>query len=410
MPSSAVKALKFAVLLVFICACWAAQGPATRPVAPPAEDSDTAQLVADTQHAIDQWRDLPLLAPCSINQVVHFSECQGILVAEWPILHSSSSQQAVSGADGHRPNLPAASDDPVQGRISLTDLPGHAVVRCVVGHPPVSLIAPMFEYYEMIMPEGECRHLQVLNSATHLTVVQDMENARTHRLQTISLIENLDPNATDVITLRVQTLQDNQPSENTVVSAPTLSTLRRQYPYEFEKYLRPLFHEFRQDDSVFAVEDRVGWQIMSAEWHAPADMQSRIDPLLAELNSSSYSQRQAGQQALEKMGEPAALYLRSADRSKWSAEQKSRVNKLLSDFFPLGEEQAAQLGRDVNFLLDCLASDDPALRAATIEHLQRLTGTKIQVDLDEPPLQRLSAITRLRHQLLPQSAARDASN
>jgi hypothetical protein len=129
--------------------------------------------------------------------------------------------------------------------------------------------------------------------------------------------------------------------------------------------------------------------------------------LLAQLNSPNYTQRHQAQQALANLGEPAALYLRTADRTGWTAEQKSRINKFLSDFFPLSDDQVAQLGSDVNFLLDCLASDDPALRTATIQHLQKLTGRNIEIDLDQPMLQRLTAITRLRRELIPQSTTRD---
>ncbi len=416
MPSPAAKAIQFLIVMglvcpylacpCLVCLCHAAQPPATTQSS---EESDVADLVNETQHIYAQWQELPLLNPCSINQVVRFNECQGLLVTDWPILSSSAVQQElkVLAPNANQAHPVANAGESIRGRIPLTDLPGRSILGCFFGRHST---APMFDYYDLKMPQAVRRHLQVLSGPLHLQVVQDLENARSGRTETISLIQNLETNDSDPITLRVQARSGDQPTQDVVVSAPTLPELRRKHPYEFEKYLRPLFQQFRQDQSVFAVEDRVAWQVMAAQWRRPADIAAQIDPLISQLNSPVYSQRQQAQLSLEKLGEPAALYLHTADHSQWTAEQKSRVNELLSQFFPLNPQQADQLGRDVNFLLDCLASDDPILRAATIDHLEYLLGHKIDVNLDQPPLQRLGAITLLRRQLMPKSPKDDLEN
>src|SRR5208282_3636414 len=107
--------------------------------------------------------------PCSINQVVRFSENQGFLVADWPILTSSSVRHSAPGDAPH----PLQITDSFAGRIPLTDLPGHAKIWCIVGHGPVPIIAPTFEYWELRMPQAVRLHLQVLSGPTHLQVVQD---------------------------------------------------------------------------------------------------------------------------------------------------------------------------------------------------------------------------------------------
>jgi len=191
--------------------------------------------------------------------------------------------------------------------------------------------------------------------------------------------------------------------------AATLPDLRRDHPYEFEKYLRPLFRQFGQDEAIFAVEDKIGWQVMDDDWRPPPDLAARLKSLVAQLNSNEFARRQSAQDSLRRIGEPAALMLRSADRRDWTPEQNSRVNKLLAEFFPLSDDQAEKLGQDVNFLLDCLTSDDPALRAATLVHLDRLLGKKIECNLDQSPADRLTAVGALRRQLIPQATTRDSS-
>jgi hypothetical protein len=386
----APKSLKIAVLLAVVCAGGGAAAPEASPVTRPttSPQSDAAQLIAATERAIAQWDAFPQLPACPINQVVRFSEEQGILTADWPILHNG----------------------PLQARVSLTDLPGHAVIKCIVSRR-LGIFSPMFEYYELSRPAAVCRHLQIVNNVTHLQIVQDIESVDhgIDRYEAISLIESLDRTDSPPVTLRVQVIQGTQPEFSLAVSAATLPDLRRQHPYEFEKYLRPVFRQFRQDEAIFAVEDRIAWQVMYDEWRPPPNLAARLKSLIAQLNSNEFAQRQSAQESLRRIGEPAALMLRSADRRDWTAEQNSRVNKFLAEFFPLSDDQAKKLGQDVNFLLDCLTSDDPALRAATLAHLERLFGRKIECNLDQSPADRLAAVGALRRQLIPRATTRDSS-
>ncbi len=352
--------------------------------------SDDEDVVADTNRAVAQWRQYPLLPMRSISQVVHFSEVGGLLAADWPILESG----------------------PANGRVPLSDLPGDAIILSHSVPRQRSPVWPMFEYYEVTGSNPVARHLQVLNTPVQLQVVQDIQQRiqSIPELTTISLIETLDATDVEPVTLRVQKIRGAQSVLSEAISAPTLPALRREHPREFEKYLRPLFREFHQDQAVFGVEGQVAWQVMADVWQSPPDLAGKIAPLIAQLDAVEYSERARAQAALRKMGEPAALYLASADRRNWSAEQRARTDKLLAEFFPLSSQQANALGMDVNFLLDCLESDDADLRAATLKHLNRALGRDVQLNLDEPAAQRSEAIARLRRQLAASAATRDSNN
>ncbi len=373
-------------LIGLVCAGLRADVGATQPSGNPpvAATFRGEDVVADTNQAVAQWRRFPLLPKRSISQVVHFSEISGLLSADWPILESG----------------------PVNARVPLSDLPGDAIVLSHSIPRQHSPIWPIFEYYEVLGPIPVGRHLMVTNTPMQLQVVQDITAG--DGLTTISLIETLDAADVEPVTLRVQKIGDTGPASSLVISAATLPALRREHPREFEQYLRPLFRQFHQDQAVFGVEEQVAWQAMADVWQPPADLSSRLAPLMAQLDASEYSQREKAQAALRQIGEPAALFLMSADRRNWSAEQKVRTDKLLAEFFPLTPQQAKALGMDVNFLLDCLASDDADLRVATLKHLDRALGRDIQLNLDAPPAERFAAIAQLRKQLSASATTRDS--
>lgn len=369
------KRLEIVVLLGLACACGRSPAATTMPTTAP---SPAPRLPTD------DWASLPDLATRPITQVIHFYESQGLLAADWPML----------------------ADGPVQGRFTLTEMPGLARIQCAMGRGPVVFPAPMFEYYDFSQPDRICRHLQVLSIPSRLTVVQDWEKDDETFLKTVSLIENItDP---EPITLRVQVIQDGRPELNLAISGATLPQLRRRYPFEFEQYLRPMFRQFRQEAAVFSVEDRIAWQVMAADWIAPPDLQARVQPLVDQLNSADYSQREQAQESLRQIGEPAALFLHFAVRKNWTAEQSARIHKFLAEFFVLTVDQTNNLSVNIDFLLDCLASDDLSLQAATLKHLDRVLKTKIEYKLNQPPEDRFKAVEQLRRQLTDTQAAPDA--
>jgi hypothetical protein len=351
-------------------------------LANPPATSPSTKPHADAENPTAQWQVMPKLPSRPINKVVHFTESNGVLTADWPILASG----------------------PVDGRFSLTDLPGEARIQCFTGRRMAVAPAPMFEYYDLSQP-GVCRHLQVLNPQSGLQVVQDYETDA--RYESVSLIENL--NDSEPVTLRVQILDGGQQSVGLAFPAHTLAELRQDYPNEFEKYLRPMFRQFHQEGTVFAVEDKIAWQVMAEDWQPPADLAGRVKPLVQQLDAPDFSQRQQAQDTLHELGQPAALFLHAQPSNSWSSEQKARVHKFLAEYFVLTEAQATKLGADVDFLLDCLASDDADLRSATLRHLEHLLGRKIEYKLDEPPADRMTAIEQLRRQLTIQPSTREAA-
>jgi hypothetical protein len=370
MLPSAARYLKIAILIVLACA---AKGLARTTTAPDSDNDPTA-FIAESRKAIEPWKKMPLLPASSIKDVVRFSEDQGLLIADWPILRSG----------------------PVSGRIPITDLPGEAIIVCHNTQRFPTVLNPMFEYWDLTQPDFIARHLQIVNLVSHLEVVQESESI--HGMESVSLLENIGQTDDAPITFRVQILQEGSPQVNLVFSAATLDILRHEHPNEYEQYLRPMFRQFHQEKSVFWMDDRIDWQVLADEWHPAPDLRARVSAVIAQLNSADFAQRQQAQKALHDLGEPAALLLHASDGTRWTPEQTARIDRFLAEYFVLTDENAKKLGRDVNFLLDCLANDDPDLRAAALSRLGSVLGREIEYNLDEPPAKRNLAIEQLRRQ------------
>ncbi len=369
-------AKRFLKIAFLIAIAFATGGAATTTTAPD-PDNDPAAFIASSRKALDPWQKLPLLPARPITDVVRFTEDQGLLVADWPMLRSG----------------------PVSGRIPITDLPGQAIIECHNTAKFPTALYPMFEYYDLTQPDFVCRHLQIINSSDHLEVVQDSQSIR--RFQSVSLLENIGQNGDPPITLRVQLLANFNQAVSLVFSAPTLDILRHEHPNEFEIYLRPMFRQFHQEQTVFWMDDRIDWQVLADDFQPPSGLAARVSTVIAQLNSADFAQRQQAQKALRSLGEPAALFLHAADRRDWTPEQTARIDKFLAEYFVLGDDPAKKMGRDVNFLLDCLANDDPDIRAAALTRLDRVLGRKIEYKLDQPPADRTLAIEQLRRQWAP---------
>jgi len=368
MVAPAVKHLKIAVLIALACIGAGATTTAPDP------DHDPAAFIAESQKALEPWKKMPILPACGIADVVRFTEDQGLLIADWPILRSG----------------------PVSGRIPITDLPGQAIIECHNLRKYPTVLNPMFEYWDLTEPDFVARHLQVVNLVSHLEVVQDSESI--HGMESVSLLENIGLTDDPPITFRVQILQESKQQLNLVFSASTLDILRHEHPNEFEHYLRPMFRQFHQEKSVFWMDDRIDWQVLADAWKPPAGLSARVSAVIAQFNSADFAQRQQAQKALHDIGEPAALFLHASDRASWSPEQTARIGQFLAGYFTLTDQQAKALGKDVNFLLDCLANDDPDLRAAALIRLDSVLGRKIEYKLDLPPAERNLAIEQLRRQ------------
>jgi len=374
------------VLACGLCAtCPADDLPAARPQQPQSPPKTLAELKKESEDTFTaQWRGLPVLNPAPLAQLVRFNDDHDRLLMD----------SALPVANG------------VQYVIDLTDISAKAIFRITPTHGFKFIY---FDSWDFSDPALIDRHLQVLSAPNNLQVVYGFEyldKAKVHWSQEAT-IQQFSPPQTDQIVLRVQV----DPESGTAapykieISSPNFIALRSEHPVEFEKYVRPAFEALRQDPIVLGVDPRLAWQVLGDTAKPSGDIAAKVSAILSQFNSDDFSTRAAAEKQLQALGEPAALYLLSTDRSKLAPEQRARCDKFLAAYRPLTDEQARDFRTNVNFLLDCLYSDDAAERTAALDHLNRAVRTNVSFDVNAPSAQRIAAIAQLRKQLSPPAAA-----
>ena len=74
------------------------------------------------------------------------------------------------------------------------------------------------------------------------------------------------------------------------------------------------------------------------------------------------------------------------------------IDVLLKKHQPLPREEADRLGRDVNFLVDCLYAAEPDVKQAAIDRLGKVAGhaVDLKVDPSAPPEAWSAAVEKVR--------------
>jgi hypothetical protein len=285
-----------------------------------------------------------------------------------------------------------------QTRVRIADFPGKTdvvnlkdrgtiTVRHEISVPPSTMMIYMFSS---------------LPGSVRLTV--DSENAREQK--SVQYIQNgmndgSDPEETPVkLFISVNDLTSNEKTVNLKLLANDIADLRRKYPRETATYFQPMLAALSQDDIVFAVDHRTAWQVLSASLPIDHAIEEKVTTLVKQLDADEYAARESAGESLEKLGEPAALVVMRMTRAGLSSEQNSRLDAFLAPYKPLKDEDAKKYAKDVTFLLDCLYTDDPAVRRIALHQIEELTGRPSDLKIDASPTQWKAMVRQLRKSLL----------
>lgn len=184
------------------------------------------------------------------------------------------------------------------------------------------------------------------------------------------------------------------------LEAPDFFSFIREYPGQTEQYLRPMFRELGQE-AVFAPDTMVAWQVFGDLWKPEPLFAREVQALLPGLDAADYHDRDAAQLRLEHLGRDGAGVLLHIDRNHLTPEQNARVDCALGSYSRLTIKEAARLGADPGFLLDCLYSDSLDLRTAAYNRLRTMLGPGWQFDVNADADTRAAGVRALRAQLVP---------
>jgi len=182
------------------------------------------------------------------------------------------------------------------------------------------------------------------------------------------------------------------------IAEPDFMTLRRKHPREVDQYLRPMMRELKLE-SLFSVDTMTAWQVFSDEWKGNKEVAEQLKKLLPDLEVDAYPQREAARQSMKKLGPEAALVIYRMDRRSLTPEQNSQLDALLSAHSFLSRPEAQRLLTDVDFLLDCMYSDDADVRSTAAKHLQQTIKREVAFDPKDDYDMRVTRVETLRSEL-----------
>ncbi len=340
--------------------------------------------LTDRQRVLADWKDLPTLPQQSIRNVLTLKLVEGRLQVE----------SGLAGKSG------------VNARVPLSDLKGDAAIMIGAAAPGMGkgVVFIQFQNWDFSDPTLIEDHLQVQCIGGRISLNHDTEFFNHSETVTLQLDNELTPAginpAAPGATLRIQGIGGNgEPQKNEYYSAPSLEQLRKQHPEDYDRYVRPIFRALKQESVIGEVDDKTAWQVLSDGWTTDPALAAKVNEVVGQLNAEDYAARAQANKKLVEMGEPAALYLMSAEIPSLSAEQKGRIDQFLVAYRPLNDEQVKSFRKNVDFLIDCLTSDDETVRTLALGHLSAAVGHPVDFDVKAPAASRAAAIDKLREQL-----------
>jgi hypothetical protein len=187
------------------------------------------------------------------------------------------------------------------------------------------------------------------------------------------------------------------------LSAPTFDELRRRYPRQTRQFIVPILRDLQQA-AVLAPDERIATQVFQAKSKPELDLVKKIEQVLAKFESDDFHERERAADDLATLGQPAAMALSQMDRKGWSLDRSSGVDSFLAKFKALPEEEIVRLQSDPVFLLDCLYSENTAVRTGAGALLSKMTG--IQLDANSKGLERDQMVERISEKLFPAPATK----
>lgn len=182
------------------------------------------------------------------------------------------------------------------------------------------------------------------------------------------------------------------------LKAASLIELCEDHPAEVRRILRPLLAAIADGHDPLCPR---GGDIYRAFEQIPADPQvsAQLPAIVKAFDALDPAVRESASAELEALGRAGVLAAVRFDRTDLSPEQRSRLDNFVAGHTLRRSDgrlrDADDLRRNKNFLVDCLADDEPAVRAAALAALRERTGRRIEFDLDAPPAQRRAAVAEL---------------
>ncbi len=297
------------------------------------------------------------------------------------------------------------TDDQV--RLKIADFAG----KTVVVYKPDGVLLTIRHEFSVPPSTTVIYSMSAILNNVNLSV--DSED--TKELRSIQFIQNVNRDNPDTsepavkLYVSVSDMESNKKSVDLKLSADTVVQLRRKYPRETAVYFQPMLAALRQEEVVFSVEHRVAWQVLQSHFKTDELTADKLKRLVKDFDAEDYATRESASEALDQLGEPAALIASKMTRSGLTSEQNSRLETFLAPYKPLNETEAKKCATDEWFLLDCLYTDNRAIRDAALKQLAAVFKRPIDLKSDASPAAWRAGLRELRKQFIAITPSKPAT-
>lgn len=355
-----------------------ASAPAPAPAAAPANRAavlngiaQPANNILDNQlrSALDQRRmyeGLPITSACTLENLVKISLADGVLRAEMVPMDLPEGQSRIK----------------VEGSSSLWLVRSTANAAFPMGR---YLNLSQFDF-DQIAPDGRPWHRFLNCSDSYLTLnALGVGYTLTYHQYEGNVI------------LSGMRFENGRYRQFLRAQSTSLLRLQAEHPEEVRQYLEPLLRRWTAEDLLRPGATDVYGTFQDL---APSgDATARLAALLPMMDSDLFADRDNASKELAKLGHPGIQAALRLDRRLLSFEQAERIDAALDRqrHRTLDDPKAAR--SDINFLLDCLEDDDPAVRASAKRDLEKLLRHPVAFDPACSPADRTTAADALRKAL-----------
>ncbi|HEX8339705.1 MAG TPA: hypothetical protein VF624_02235 [Tepidisphaeraceae bacterium] len=284
-------------------------------------------------------------------------------------------------------------------RVDVTDWPGY--VQCTVGE--AQSLAMFLKHIDTRDPKVIASYTHVSTSVDYLQISRDTESAA--GMTTIELIQarqHADENDFPIrLTVR-QTFDevDKAPVERKF-AAENFATLRQRHARELRTYLLPVLRDLGAAELINSSTPALAWQVLGDAIPVDPKLDATLKALTVRLGAADFNARVTAEDELANLGPDAAAALRRQDLSALPPDPATTLRLFRQRHEPVPPARAAELTKDVHFLLDSLLHDDARLRTAAAAQLSAVMGTAVDFPAALSPADRAQRVEALRDRFIP---------
>ncbi|MEZ0266065.1 MAG: hypothetical protein ACAI43_15155 [Phycisphaerae bacterium] len=186
------------------------------------------------------------------------------------------------------------------------------------------------------------------------------------------------------------------------VAAQTLQQLQAEQPDVIRRYVAPALRAV--SGTHLLKPGAVDVYRLFPQIAAPAKPARALEEILPRLDAPSYAAREQASRDLSALGPAGVLAVLRRPRADLSEEAVNRLSAFLASQTNLAIDDVDAARRDPYVLLDCLADDDAAVRAAAKDTLAAVLGAPVAFDPAADEAARNAALEAVRRQV--ETAAR----